>query len=121
LLKTNNMIVQKLKKDLRNNKEVAYRYYSVLSAFNDLQLTKREVQLMSFIAVSGSISVPSNRDKFCKEYETTGATVNNMVSKLKKRNLLVKKDGKIIVNTIISLDFSKDISLEIKILHGGKA
>jgi hypothetical protein len=115
------MIVQKLKKDLRNNREVAYRYYSVLSAFNDLQLTKREVQLMSFIAVSGSISVPSNRDKFCKEYETTGATVNNMVSKLKKRNLLVKKDGKIIVNTIISLDFSKDISLEIKILHGGKA
>jgi DNA-binding MarR family transcriptional regulator len=111
------MIVQRLKKELDNDTSVSYRYYSVLSALNDLELTEREVQLMSFIAVSGSISIPSNREKFCSTYQTTGATVNNMVSKLKKRNLLLK----IVVNPLISLDFSSDISLEIKILHGGKA
>jgi CRP-like cAMP-binding protein len=122
LLETNRkMIVQKLKKELQNDTDVSYRYYSVLSALNDLELTEREIQLMSFIAVSGSISVPSNREKFCQTYETTGATVNNMVSKLKKRNLLLKKDGKIIVNNLISLDFSNSITLEIKILHGAKA
>lgn len=122
LLQTNKeMIVQRLKKELINDTEVSHRYYSVLSALNDLELTEREVQLMSFIAVSGSISIPSNREKFCSTYQTTGATVNNMVSKLKKRNLLLKKDGKIVVNPLISLDFSNDISLEIKILHGGKA
>lgn len=122
LLETNRkMIVQRLKKELDNDTSVSYRYYSVLSALNDLMLTDREVQLMSFIAVSGSISVPSNREKFCSTYQTTGATVNNMVSKLKKRNLLLKKDGKIVVNPLISLDFSNDITLEIKILHGGKA
>lgn len=115
------MIVQKLKKELQNDTDVSYRYYSVLSALNDLELTEREIQLMSFIAVSGSISVPSNREKFCTMYSTTGATVNNMVSKLKKRNLLLKKDGKIIVNNLISLDFSNSITLEIKILHGAKA
>jgi len=122
LLETNKeMIVQRLKKELQNDTEVSYRYYSVLSALNDLELTDREIQLMSFIAVSGSISVPSNRDKFCSTYKTTGATVNNMVSKLKKRNLLLKKDGKIVVNPLISLEFSSDITLEIKILHEGKA
>jgi hypothetical protein len=122
LLETNKeMIVQRLKKGLQNDTEVSYRYYSVLSALNDLELTDREIQLMSFIAVSGSISVPSNREKFCTTYKTTGATVNNMVSKLKKRNLLFKKDGKIVVNPLISLDFSSDITLEIKILHEGKA
>jgi ribosomal protein S10 len=122
LLETNGqMIVQRLKKELQNDTEVSHRYYSVLSALNDLELTDREVQLMSFIAVSGTISVPSNREKFCLTYQTTGATVNNMVSKLKKRNLLLKKDGKIVVNPLISLDFSNDVSLEIKILHGGKA
>ena len=122
LLETNKeMIVQRLKKELINDTQVSHRYYSVLSALNDLELTEREVQLMSFIAVSGSISVPSNREKFCSTYKTTGATVNNMVSKLKKRNLLLKKDGKIVVNPLISLDFSSDITLEIKILHGGKA
>jgi ribosomal protein S10 len=122
LLETNKeMIVQRLKKELQNDTEVSYRYYSVISALNDLMLTEREIQLMSFIAVSGSISVPSNREKFCNTYSTTGATVNNMVSKLKKRNLLLKKDGKIIVNNLISLDFSNSITLEIKILHGAKA
>jgi hypothetical protein len=122
LLETNGlMIVQRLKKELSNDTEVSYRYYSVLSALNDLELTDREIQLMSFIAVSGSISVPSNREKFCSTYKTTGATVNNMVSKLKKRNLLLKKDGKIFVNPLISLDFSNSITLEIKILHEGKA
>lgn len=122
LLETNReMIVQRLKKELINDTQVSHRYYSILSALNDLELTEREVQLMSFIAVSGSISVPSNREKFCSTYKTTGATVNNMVSKLKKRNLLLKKDGKIVVNPLISLDFSSDITLEIKILHGGKA
>lgn len=114
------MIVQRLRKELQDDTAVSYRYYFVLSALNDLELTMREVQLMSFIAVSGSISVPSNREKFCLTYETTSATVNNMVSKLKRRNLLLKKDGKIIVNPLICLDFSKDVSLEIKILHGRK-
>ena len=115
------MIVQRLRKELQDDTNVSRKYYSVLSALNDLELTEREIQLMSFIAVSGSISVPSNREKFCQTYDTTGATVNNMVSKLKKRNLLLKKDGKIIVNPLISLDFSNDVTLEIKILHGGKA
>jgi DNA-binding MarR family transcriptional regulator len=115
------MILQRLKKELINDIDVSYRYYSVLSALNDLLLTKREIQLMSFISVSGSVSISENREKFCKNYDTTSATVNNMVSKLKRRNLLTKKDGKVVVNPIISLDFSKDISLEIKILHEGKA
>lgn len=92
MLETNKeMIVQRLKKELKNDTGVSYRYYSVLSALNDLMLTTREVQLMSFIAVSGSISVPSNRDKFCKTYKTTGATVNNMVSKLKKEIFFLRR------------------------------
>jgi DNA-binding MarR family transcriptional regulator len=115
------MILQRLKKELTNDIDISYRYYSVLSALNDLFLTKREIQLISFISVFGSISLNENREKFCNSYKTTSATVNNMISKLKRRNLLIKKDGKIVVNPIISLDFSKDVSLEIKILHEGKA
>ncbi len=50
LLETNGqMIVQRLKKGLQNDTEVSYRYYSVLSALNDLELTTREVQLRNII------------------------------------------------------------------------
>jgi hypothetical protein len=41
-----------------------------------------------------------------------------MVSKLKKKQLLVKKEGHIVVNPIISLDFKKDLQLDVKLLHG---
>lgn len=115
------MIVQRLKRSVKEDSKVAQRYYSLLSALNDLLLTPREVELMGFIAVYGSISSPENRKSFCESYSTTSATVNNMVSRLKKRGLLTKKDGRIVVNPIISLDFSKDVTLEIKLLHERKA
>lgn len=114
------MIVQRLKKLIPQDVSVAERYFAIISAFNQLGLTDREIQLMGFVATSGSITVPSNRLTFCDTYKTTSATVNNMVSKLKKKNLLVKVDGKIVVNPIISLDFSKDVQLEIKLMHAGQ-
>jgi hypothetical protein len=74
---------------------------------------------MGHIVTSGSITIPSSKQGFCNKFTTTSATVNNMVSKLKRKNLLVKMDGAIVVNPIISLDFSKDVQLEIKLVHGG--
>lgn len=112
------MIVQRLKKVSLKEDEIARRYYAILSTLNDFQLTEREVQLMGFIATEGSVSISEKRIAFCQKFNTTSATVNNMVSKLKRKQLLVKKEGHIVVNPIISLDFKKDLQLEIKLLHG---
>lgn len=113
------MIVQRLKKTITADVDVAQRYYAILSALNDFQLTEREAQLMAFIATHGSVSISENRKKFCEDFATTSATVNNMVSKLKKKSLLIKKEGRIVVNPIISLNFKKDLQLEIKLVHEG--
>lgn len=115
------MILQRLKKKFDKDVDLAMIYYSILSAFNSLELTDGEIKLMASIAVNGSVSISENRKVFCETFNTTSATVNNMVSKLKKKNLLVKKEGKIVVNNIISLNFTKDIHLELKLEHGGKA
>ena len=93
------------------------RYYSILSAINNLRLTGREVQMLAFTAVKGSMSFANVRDEFCKRYSTTGPTINNMVSKLKRMGLLTKVRGKIRVNPIIQLDFTKDIILQIRMVH----
>ena len=95
---------------------LAERYYSLVSALNQLQLTEREIQLMAFMAMSGAEKF--DRREFCNAYGTTQATVNNMVAKLRKRNILVKSKNAVIVNPIISLDFSKDVQLEIRLVHG---
>ena len=45
------MIIQKLKKDVYTDIELAEKYYSILSAINNLHLTEREIQLISFTAI----------------------------------------------------------------------
>lgn len=111
-------ILQRLKKSEADGYAIAERYYNILSAVNDLRLTNREIQLIAFTAIKGNISYASNRDEFCEKYGTTDATINNIISKLKKSGILVKDGTKVKVNPIIVLNFNKDLTLEIKLTHG---
>lgn len=100
---------------------LAEKYYSILSVINNLKLTQREIQLIAFTALKGNMSYKHIREEFCKRYETTSPTINNMISKLKKLNILIKDKAKIKVNPIIILPFGKSsITLEIN-LNNGKA
>jgi hypothetical protein len=82
-------ILQRLKKEEKDSFQLAEKYYSLLSAINDLKLTQREIP-----------------------------TINNIISKLKKIGVLVKDGTKVKVNPVIILNFDKDIVLEIKLVHG---
>ena len=112
------MIVQKLKKDVQTDMQLAEKYYSILSAINNLHLTEREIQLTSFTAIKGNITYANVREEFCKTYNSTSPSINNIISKLKKIGIFIKENGKVKVNPIIVIDFKKDITLEIKLVHG---
>ena len=111
------MIIQKLKSPVKSAYSIAEKYYSIISAVNDLELTTREIQLVSFTAVRGNMSYANIRDDFCKEFNTSSPTINNIISKLKKRSLLVKDNGKIKVNPVLALDFKQDVKLEIMLMQ----
>jgi len=111
------MIVQKLKRDVSTDMELAEKYYSILSAINNLHLTEREIQLIAFTAIKGNITYANVREEFCKTYKSTSPTINNIVSKLKKIGVFIKENGKVKVNPIISIDFKKDLTLDIKLIH----
>lgn len=113
------MIVQRLKKDVSTDIELAIKYYSILSAINNLHLTEREIQLISFTAIKGNITYANVREEFCKTYNSTSPSINNIISKLKKIGIFIKENGKVKVNPVInSIDFKKDINLDIKLVHG---
>jgi hypothetical protein len=112
------IIVQRLKKDVMNEMELAKKYYSILSAINSLHLTEREIQLISFTAIKGNITYANVREEFCKTYNSTSPTINNIISKLKKIGIFVKENGKVKVNPVIVIDFKKDLTLDIKLVHG---
>jgi TATA-box binding protein (TBP) (component of TFIID and TFIIIB) len=111
------MIVQRLKLDVSTDMELAEKYYSILSAINNLHLTEREIQLIAFTAIKGNITYANVREEFCKTYKSTSPTINNIVSKLKKIGVFIKENGKVKVNPIISIDFKKDITLDIRLVH----
>jgi hypothetical protein len=107
------MILQKLVKKTDNEYKRAEYYYSILSAINDLKLTEREIELIAYTAIKGNITYANVREEFCRNYKTTGATINNIISKLKKIKIFIKEDGKVKVNPMIVLDFKKPVVLQI--------
>jgi hypothetical protein len=111
-------ILQTLKHSSVDVYALAEKYYFILSSVNNLKLTPREIQLVAFTAIKGNISYSNIRQEFCTKHNTTVATVNNIIFKLKKIGVLVKIGEKVRVNPVILLNFEKDITLEIKLVHG---
>ena len=111
------MIVQSLKKVVDTDIQLAEKYYSVLFTINNLHLTEREIQLIAFTAIKGNITYANVREEFCKTYNSTSPTINNIVSKLKKLGIFVKENGKVKINPKICIDFHKDLMLNIKLVH----
>lgn len=111
-------IIQKIGLKEKEDLLLAQRYYKLLSAMSNSGLTDREIQLMAFTAVKGNISYSTNREDFCKMYNSTSPTINNIISKLKKLGLLVKDGSKVKVHPTYLLDFNKDLTLVIQLQHG---
>jgi predicted transcriptional regulator len=115
----NQMIVQSLKVVEKDKLDKAIKYYTLLSSVNNIKLSDRELQLLAFTAINGNISYSTNKKEFCEMFDSSMQTINNIVSKLKKLGLLVKKDGKVKVNPVVMLDFEKDLTLVIKLISNG--
>ena len=111
------MIVQSLKKVIDTDIQLAEKYYSVLFTINNIHLTEREIQLIAFTAVKGNITYANVREEFCKTYNSTSPTINNIVSKLKRLDIFIKENGKVKINPKICIDFKKDLMLNIKLVH----
>ena len=84
------IVVQKI---IKKVPDLARRYFNVVAVINGLALTKRDVDLLSFVAEHGNISEKGNRKEFCVTGKTTMGGINNVVSKLKRMGMIVKVGG----------------------------
>ena len=108
-------VIQRIARKEPSSLEVAQRYFSVISCMNDLSLTKREVQLLAFMATRGNINYANNREEFCRMYSSSGPSINNMLSKLKRQGVVVKEGRRMRVHPLLSLDFTKDVLLGVRL------
>lgn len=116
------MDVQRLNKSVEDQYGAAQKYYQILSVLNDLHLSEGEIQLIAFAAIKGNITDSEIRKEFCEKYDTTIATINNMIWRLKKKALFHKKGRTLFVNPLITkLDFNKDLTLIIFIKNSNSS
>lgn len=106
---------------MSSDMEKAIKYYSILSLLNNLSLTRKQVELLAFTSVRGTITSPSARQEFVQTFQSSLASLENTKNKLKRGGWLVEIDKKYRVNPRVNLDFSKDIVLQINLLttNGG--
>ena len=97
---------------------LAEKYYELLFCLNSMKITEREIQLIAFTAIKGNITFANVREEFCKKFNTSAATVNNMISRLRKLGILIKESGKIKVIPKIVLNFDNDVVLQIRMGNG---
>jgi len=108
------IVVQKI---VKVNSDITQMYFRIVSAINNLQLTDRDISLLSFVANKGNISDKKLRMEFCVQNDTTMDSINNIVSKLKKMGMLVKPEKVIYLASIFKFDYTKDIQLQIDLKH----
>ncbi len=112
------ILFQKIKKEYSNEWEIANVYFSLLSELNGFKLTQRELELMAFTAIRGTISYAVMREEFCEMFNTSLPTINNIISKLKRMGILVKDNGKVKVHPVFNIDFKKNVVLQISLMYG---
>lgn len=110
------MKVQKLSKVNKDPYALAHKYYQIMSVLNDLKLAEGEIQLVAFTSIRGNIADPEIRDEYCKTYKTTSATINNIVYRLKKKKIILKKDKEIFVNPALTqVNFDEPLALVVSL------
>ena len=110
--------LQKIVSSSQDRFDLAKKYYGLLFVANNIDVTKREIELATFIGINGNIFSIEKKQEFCSLVNTTMPTVANTISKLYKLNIIVKGEGVIDIQPSIKLDFDNDIRLEISLEHG---
>lgn len=102
------VIVKTIRKEFKDKIKAGIIWYTLISVINNLRLAKREIQLLAFINYRGTISSLSSKEEFCKIFDSSNATISNMISRLTILKLLIKEKGKTKVNPALRVDFNND-------------
>jgi predicted transcriptional regulator len=114
------MVVQKLRKAY-TPLEAAIAYFSILSVVNKLELSPRELQLLAFTSLKGGKVTVGVRETFCEEFKTSKATINNLLSQLKRTGLFIKRKNMFLVNPSLVTDFTQPLIVQVKLDLNEKA
>lgn len=112
------MIIQRLAKQYDDPLERALVYYTIICALNNIKLGNRELQLLAFTAVRGTITPKPAREEFARLFDSSLHTIENAKGVLVRKKLLIKDGDMYRVNPLVTLDFKNPITLLIQLNDG---
>lgn len=107
--------MKKITKTYSSSFEMAYKYFSIISLLNSIKLRNRELELLAFTLIKGTISTGGAKYEFITQHGSSMGTIGNMIDRLSKLNFIIKRDKRYIINPILQIDVSKPFELSVKI------
>lgn len=112
------MILHRTIKQYDDPLEKALVYYGVICALNNIKLGNRELQLLAFTAVRGTITPKPAREEFAKLFDSSLHTIENAKGVLVRKKLLIKDGEMYRVNPGILPPLNEDFCLLIQLYNG---
>ena len=94
------------KRQKNEKKDIAIIYFQLLSAFNNLKLSEGEINLLAHIALNRGIVSGPCKIGYVEKYNSSIAAVDNTISKLKKKKILIRRDNTVMLHPKVTLDFN---------------
>lgn len=107
--------LQKIASSSDSSFERAKKYYATIFIANSIEISQRELEMASFIGISGNIFETAKKKEFCELVGTSMAVAGNLISSLYKKKIVVKTNESITIHPAISLNFEQPIILEVSL------
>lgn len=99
--------IQLMVQEGRDEIELAVKYFSFFFAINNYDIPQKEIELLAFTVVRGTITPKPAREEFVERFGGSIAYVENLKGELVKKGFLIKTKGKHRAQPWLCLDFSK--------------
>lgn len=93
--------------------ELIKKYFGILSILNDLDLSERPIELVSYTLLYGYPINRENKAEYQKMFKCSEQTINSSMKVLLNANILVKKDGSVFINPALKISLVEDLVLYI--------
>lgn len=100
------MGILNIEKKYANELLCGERVVSAILALSGLHVTQRELELLTYLTIKGSVSSINHRNDFLSTYNTTENSMNNAQGALKRKGLVTKLDGKVKSTLRLPQEFS---------------
>lgn len=107
---------QKIKKKYKGPLETACIYLGIINVLNHLQLTDKQIEMLSFMIINGGVL---NKEAFVEYFNTTESRAANIIYLLRKTPL-VSGNPLTINPSLNKLDVTQPITLNIFIENEAK-